>query len=142
MQKSTIIAGVTVLASLLGGCGAGPNRYTQPGADAPDAETAVIRGYSRNFLFGADDMAFELTAVADDTLVAYIDEATVLPGRYCVQARRWTMAFRASDMTLSESACFDAEGGHTYLIRRRDDGFSVIDRRDPTVVAVAAKDTG
>lgn len=109
---------------------------------APGAEQAVIKGYSRNFLFAADEMAFDLAAVETQTHVPYLSHATVNPGRYCVQARRWTMLFRASDMTMSESACFDAEAGHTYLIRRRDDGFSVIDRRNPTVITAAATDDG
>lgn len=124
-----------VLSGTLGAC-VGPNRYTQ--TTVTESEQAVIKGYSRHYLFGADDMAFDLVDAADNTLVSYLNQATVNPGRYCILARRWTMAFRASDMVMSDAACFDAEAGHTYLVRKRGDEFRVIDRRDPEVVSAAA----
>jgi hypothetical protein len=127
---------ILLLASALTAC-VGPNRYTQPGV--VESGRVVIKGHSRNYLFGADDMSFDLVSESDNTLVADLNQATVAPGRYCVRARRWTMAFRTSDMVVSDAACFDAEAGHTYLVRRRGDAFRVIDRRDPEVVSVAAE---
>ena len=128
---------VLLLASALTAC-VGPNRYTQPGV--VESDQVMIKGHSRNYLFGADDMSFDLVSASDNTLVSDLSQATVAPGRYCVRARRWTMAFRASDMVMSYAACFDAEAGHTYLVRKRGDEFRVIDRRDPEVVSVAAQE--
>ena len=91
---------------------------------------------------GRFQMAFDLVSADNQELVAFVKRAKVAPGRYCVRARRWTMFLRGSDMQMSDTACFDAEGGHIYRIRRRGDGFAIIDRKDPTVVSlVPAKQT-
>lgn len=134
------IPSLVIVACMASACTPGNRIYTQEAAAGTDQVT--IKGYSRNFLFAADQMAFDLASVETQTYIPYLSRATVNPGRYCVQARRWTMILRGSDMTMSESACFDAEAGHTYLIRRREGGFRVIDRRNPTVVTFAETEQG
>jgi len=128
---------ITLLASLalaLSACGT--TRYTHRDSPAEDADQAVIKGYSRSFLFAADELAFDLSAADGTRLMPYLTKATVDPGRYCLQVRRWKMFLRGSGMTLSNSACFDAQSGHTYLIRSGGDGYRIIDRQDPVVVTV------
>ncbi|UCG73584.1 MAG: hypothetical protein JSV45_04225 [Chromatiales bacterium] len=123
-----------ILASVaLCACSSAGQTYRAPA----EGEHAEIRGYYRNFLVAADEISFDLVSADNQELVAFVKRAKVEPGRYCVRARRWTMFLRGSDMQMSDTACFDAEGGHIYRIRRREDGFAIIDRKDPTVVSLA-----
>lgn len=69
---------ISALALALSACGT--SRYTHQDTIANDANQVVIKGYSRSFLFAADELAFDLSSPDNHTLIPYLTKATVEAG--------------------------------------------------------------